>query len=165
MVRAAQRMEGAKKRIFGIFKGFLVLYAPQKRHKLGTSLDFVAFLRQRILQRFWGTFCANFDFAAFFCGVIILCCLKNAAKFNEVPQKRCFCGAYKCPKIQNGQKYVYYVVGCFIVIVVLVGTTLKSLPLRWDHDLRDEVMTSKVIELSFAQAWVIFLLSLVIAQS
>ena len=40
-------MEGAKKRIFGIFEGFLVLYAPQKRRKHDTLLDFAAFLRQR----------------------------------------------------------------------------------------------------------------------
>ena len=38
-------------------------------------------------------------------------CRKNVAKSNEVPKKRRFCGAYKCPKMKNGQKSVYYVVG------------------------------------------------------
>ena len=42
-----QQMEGAKNRIFGVFEPFCDLYAPQKRRKHDTSLDFAAFLRQR----------------------------------------------------------------------------------------------------------------------
>ncbi len=76
--QSAQRMEGAKKRIFGIFEGFLALYAPQKRLFLGTSLDFAAFFGQRkIMQK------------SMICGTVygtvygmFLRCPKKAAKFN-----------------------------------------------------------------------------------
>ncbi len=44
---STQRMEGAKKRIFGVFEAFFDLYAPQTRRKHDTSLNFAAFFGQR----------------------------------------------------------------------------------------------------------------------
>ncbi len=101
-----QQMEGAKKRIFGVFEGFFDLYTPQKRRKHDTSLDFAAFLRQRKNGRKrCRKRCRK--------GQILtkklaqkrrkLRCRKNAAKFNEVSCLRRFCGAYKWQKMKKSQ--------------------------------------------------------------
>ena len=106
VLHSSQQMEGAKKRIFGVFEGFFDLYTPQKRRKHDTLLYFAAFLRQRkngrkrcrkrcrkrqILTKKLAQKRRK------------LRCRKNAAKFNEVSCLRRFCGAHKWQKMKKSQ--------------------------------------------------------------
>ncbi len=96
-------MEGAKKRIFGVFEAFFDLYAPQKRRKKDTSLDSAAYFGHLLAPPF------ALPFAAPFVSKILpqkrrkLRCRKNAAKSNEVSCLRRFCVAYKWPKMKKSQ--------------------------------------------------------------
>ncbi len=97
-------MEGAKKRILGVFEAFFDLYTPQKRRKHDTSLDFAAFLRQRKFFRL--RHLLRHLLRQNFAQMVPqkrrrLWCRKNAAKFNEVLCLRRFCGTLSGKKLKN----------------------------------------------------------------
>ncbi len=92
-------MEGAKKRIFGVFEAFFYLYTPQKRRKHDTSINFAAFLLQRKNGR---KRCRNGSAKGCAKGAAKRW-PKNAAKFNKVLYLRRFCGAYKWQKMKKSQ--------------------------------------------------------------
>ncbi len=100
-----------KKTDFWCFRRFFSLIRAAKTPQIGHFVRFCGsanFCRLRHLLRH--LLCQNF-------AQMLpqkrrtLRCRKNAAKSNEVPQKRRFCGVYKWQKVKNGQKSVYYVVG------------------------------------------------------